>query len=139
MEFTKVLEKYESEINYANRMLSPECLSFYKKTEEYWRGYKKAMYKWLQFMKLHCNFTPETEQMSKKESEQLIYVDEFNNYYYPYQWLVYRGEKIPVYNDDYGQQDFVIYKGKGFYAGAYNMDTLYDFCSFIDTIKDGIE
>ena len=139
MEFIEILEKYENDIDYVNRMLSPKCLSFYKKTKEYWAGYKRAVYNWFQFMKLECNFKPETEEISEEESRNLIYVDEFNNYYFPFQWLKYRGEKIPVYSDDYGQQDFIVYKGKSFYGGSYNFESRFDFCSFIDTIKDKIE
>ena len=139
MEFKEVLEKYENDISYANRMLSPDCLSFYKKTREYWLGYKRAMHTWLQFMKVELNFAPETEKMSKEESEDLIYCDEFNNYFYPWGWLLYRGERIPMYTDDYGQQNFIVYRGKGFYGGSFNFHDLEDFCSYIDTVKDEIE
>jgi hypothetical protein len=139
MSFEEILERYENDINYANRMLKPESLSFFKKTVDYWKGYKRASFKWFQDMKLELNFIPETQKLIKEESHEYIYVDEFNNYYFPYKLLLYRQEKIPVYSDDYGQQDFIVYKGKAFYGGPYNFCADNDFCSFVDTIKDDIE
>ena len=41
MEFKEILEKYENDIKHVNRMLNPDCLSFFKKSVEYWKGYKK--------------------------------------------------------------------------------------------------
>ena len=138
MEFKEILGRYENDIEYANRMLEPKSLSFFKETKEYWQGYKRASFKWFQYMKNKIEFFPETQAMTEDEKIDNIYVDAFNNYYYPHQWLYYRGEKVPVYSDEYGQQDFILYQGKECYGGAYNFCPECDFCAFIDEIKDGI-
>lgn len=139
MNFKEILERYENDIEYANRMLTPDSLSFFKKTEEYWTGYKRASYKWFQDMKAELNFKPEIVDMTEEEKIENIYIDEYNNYFYPCQWLKYRDELIPIYIDDYGQQEFIKYKNRFFYGGSYNIYAEYDFCSFIDTVKDNID
>lgn len=139
MKFEDFLEKYESEIDYANRMLKPSSLAFYKKTREYWQGYKKAYHNILEFMKGELGFLPKTVNMTEEERKQNIFIDENGNEYIPYKWLEYRKEKVAIYADDYGQQDFIIFRDKEYFGGAYNFCAEYDFCSFIDTIKDDIE
>ena len=139
MNFKEILERYENDIEYANRMLTPDSLSFFKKTEEYWKGYKRASYKWFQDMKAELSFKPEVIDMTEEEKAENIYIDEYNNYFYPDQWLKYRDELIPIYVDDYGQQEFIKYKNRFFYGGSYNIYAEYDFCSFIDTVKDNID
>ena len=137
MEFIEILEKYEDDIKHANRMLNPECLSFFKKSEDYWNGYKKACYNWFQLMKEYTHFIPQTRKPNEEEL-QMIYIDNGISYE-PVSILEYRGEEIPVYCDDYGQQEFIIYKGNIYNGGAYNITAEYDFCAFIDNIKDNIE
>jgi len=139
MDFKDILERYENDIAYANRMLKPDSLSFFKKTKEYWIGYKKASFKWFQDMKVELGYIPLEVDILEEEINKYVYIDELNNYYTPYRMLEYRGEKIPMYIDDYGQQIFIVYNNKAYYGGAYNINTNIDFCTFIDTIKDEID
>lgn len=48
--------------------------------------------------------------------------------------LVYRGKKIPVYSDDYGQQDIIFYKRRVIGGGAFNFLSDLDFISHVDDI-----
>lgn len=50
----------------------------------------------------------------------------------PYKVITYRGFDIPVYNDDYGQQDFAIFMGKCISGGAYNLFSDQEFMSYVD-------
>ena len=47
--------------------------------------------------------------------------------------LEYRDELIPVYNDDYGQQEFIIYKNKEISGGSYNYFPEYTWMYEIDS------
>lgn len=44
--------------------------------------------------------------------------------------LEYRGQKVKIYADDYGQQDYFYYKNKSYGAGAYNPN-VDDYVKFI--------
>lgn len=46
--------------------------------------------------------------------------------------LVYDGETIPVYSDDYGQQDVMVWNGHEVGGGCYNINAATDFCYYID-------
>lgn len=50
----------------------------------------------------------------------------------PVYMLLYRGLSIPVYVDDAGQQEFAIFNGESFGAGAYNFDSENTITDWID-------
>ena len=132
MKFEDLLYVYESQLAYVERMMEPNTLSFYKKTEEYFKGYKAACFKWFEEMKLECeDFEPQIEKVDtkiKRENGDLLIG-----------YLNYRGEQIPVYDDDQGQQMYIIYNGEVIPGGSYNLFPEYDFCYSIDLKKDNIE
>jgi hypothetical protein len=132
MKFEDLLYVYESQLAYVERMMEPNTLSFYKKTEEYFKGYKAACFKWFEEMKLECeDFKPQIEKVDtkiKRDNGDLLIG-----------YLNYRGEQIPVYDDDQGQQIYIIYNGEVIPGGSYNLLPEYDFCYFIDLKKDNIE
>ena len=140
MEFKEILEKYEDDIKHADKMLDPKCLSFFKKSEDYWQGYKKACYSWFQSMKEYTDFVPQLREPTEKEKEEFTHWwYETNTLQKPDRILEYRDEIVPIYYDDYGQQEIVIFKGEIISGGAFNTMAEYDFCAFIDRIKDNIE
>lgn len=132
MKFEDLLYTYEWQLDYVKRMSKPESLSFYKKTEEYLRGYKAACNRWFEEMKSECeDFNPrieKTTEENRRENGDLLIG-----------YLNYRGERIPVYNDDYGQQLYIIYENEVISGGCYNLFPEYDFCYSIDLKKDKIE
>ena len=139
MEFNEILEKYEDDINYANRMLTPKCLSFFKESEDYWKGYKKACFAWFQAMKQYTDFKPLVREATEEEKKKFIYHQGETGFGpEPDKVMGYRGEIVPIYFDDYGQQEVAIFEGEIIPGGAFNTMAYYDFCFVIDRIKDKI-
>lgn len=141
MKFEDLLNLYEHNIEYANRMMTEDCLSFYKKDKQYWIGYKIATNNWFEALKDECSdFNPKIRrEISKEEERECKYIDEQGYEHTPVGMFKYRGEDVPVYLDDYGQQEYIIYEGREICGGAYNLAPEYDFCYMIDKIKDEIE
>lgn len=53
-----------------------------------------------------------------------------------YQTVIYRGVKVNVYDDDYGQCFYFKYKGKEYSCGTYNTDYYGEIISVIDDDLD---
>ena len=51
--------------------------------------------------------------------------------------LKYRGEDIPVYNDDYGMRDFIVYQGREITHDSFGLSA--DWYYEVDRIKDKID
>lgn len=139
MKFEDLLKEYEQQLVYVNRMTNPNTLSFYHKTKEYWDGYLNGCFHWFEKMKLECeDFNPIINQdFSGEEKEKYKYNIKNNNEEYPlYGLLEYRGEKIPVYIDEDGQQLFAVYQEQEISGGGFNIHCEEDFCYMIDQIKD---
>lgn len=50
----------------------------------------------------------------------------------PYKVIKYRNVLIPVYDDDYGQQDFAIVFDKEISGGSYNLYSYIEFINYVD-------
>lgn len=50
----------------------------------------------------------------------------------PYKVIKYRNVMIPVYDDDYGQQDFTVLFGKEISGGCYNHYSYLEFINYVD-------
>ena len=50
----------------------------------------------------------------------------------PYKVLKYRNVLIPIYDDDYGQQDFTIIFDKEISGGSYNLYSYIEFINYVD-------
>lgn len=50
--------------------------------------------------------------------------------------LEYRGQVVPMYDDDYGQQVFAVFRGRDIAGGAYNMEYYDSFINEIDYVLD---
>ena len=71
-------------------------------------------------------------QEEREEYEQLGKMD--SGYVMDLIYIIdYRGHKIPVFCDDYGQQDICWFDGEWWGGGAYNFNPEDDFCSFADS------
>ena len=75
--------------------------------------------------------TPLTKEQKNLIKEKFVYNGE-----YPYKLFVYRDQYVPVYSDDYGQQDYTVIDGKTYGGGAYNFFADEVFCSEIDYILE---
>lgn len=140
MKFEDLLKKYEQQLVYVNRMTNPDTLSFYHKTKEYWEGYLDCCFNWFERVKEECeDFKPTIREAKKEEREKYKYItkSENNEKEWPLEGVLeYRGEAVPVYSDDDGQQLFIIFQGEEISGGCYNTQCVYDFCYMIDKIKD---
>ena len=56
----------------------------------------------------------------------------------PVDIIKYRGKKIKIYADDYGQCYYFIYKKRSYSCGSYNTDYLYEITSVIDDDLDEV-
>jgi len=130
MKFEDLLYLYEKELEYVDRMTQPDNLSFYKKTKEYYDGYRKACNKWFESLKEKCeDFIPMIKFcISEEKYNNCLLIGH----------LEYRGESVPVYDDDYGQQMFIVYQDQIISGGPFNPCPEDDFCYAIDQIKDKI-
>lgn len=54
----------------------------------------------------------------------------------PYRIITYRGIEIPVYDDDYGQQDFAIVLGQEISGGSYNFFSVEEFIDASDRLLE---
>ena len=50
----------------------------------------------------------------------------------PYKVIKYRNVLIPIYDDDYGQQDFAVIFGKEISGGCYNYYSYIEFINYVD-------
>ena len=50
----------------------------------------------------------------------------------PYKVIKYRNVLIPIYDDDYGQQDFTVIFGKEISGGCYNLYSYLEFINHVD-------
>ena len=50
----------------------------------------------------------------------------------PYKAIKYRNVLIPIYDDDYGQQDFAVINGEEISGGCYNFNSHIEFINYVD-------
>ena len=130
--FENLLKDYEHQLDYIKRMIEPRTLSFYKKTRDYWEGYFWGVFQIFQEMKDYCpDFNPKMREATKEEEKEFLYQDQP-----PCGVLEYRGLRVPIYDDDYGQQVFMVFNGKEYGGGTYNFCPEEDFCHIIDNTID---
>lgn len=135
MTFKELTDVYTDALSYANRMMSKECLSFYKKTKNYWEGYKYSAYKMYGIMKCTCSdYRPTIQYMDNDAT----YCDTNGNIYKACGVLSYREEIYDIFCDECGQQVFTICRGQVISGGSFNLVPEYDLCDEIDRIIDNI-
>lgn len=132
--FEELLSIYENKLAYVRRMIDPCALSFSHTTMEYWEGYNEALIQWFEEMKFWCvDKTYLVRQPTPAEKERHAGSDPLC------QIMEYRGETIPIYDDDSGQQFYAKYGDIELSGGSYNPCPEYDWCCQIDYIKDSLK
>lgn len=100
-------------------------------TEDYFKGARDYNFKWFQDMKdllksIEDNiYGKKINDLSKGDKEKYEYLSKnedsgISYRYEPAYLLKYRNKIIPVYVDDYGQQEFAVYNGVVISGGSYN-------------------
>ena len=130
MKFKNLLDEYEYLRDIAKvqkeRPASP-------KTKEYWDGYLAGIFRLFTELKMESDFNPSVDEPTKEE-KQKYYLEKYQEY--PSGILRYRGQEAPIYFDDYGQQEYMVFQNKEYNGGAYNNDCRWYFCQVIDDILD---
>ena len=127
MKFDDVLDLYE--FNLFNIKVFRER-KFY--SEDYIEGMIRQNFSWFEAMAREC--PSRYQQVVVKDSEDLEDY-RFENQL-PFKFILYRGEKIPVYDDDYGQQDFAVIRGKVVSGGTYNLMAPDEFVYYMDQVLE---
>ena len=102
-------------------------------TEEYWKAFYEGASRMFRALKDMSLFSPETRSSTLEEKEQMKDPETGEG---PVSMIDYRGEKIPIYVDDAGQQFYTIYKGHTWGTGAYNLFPEKEICDFVDSFID---
>lgn len=128
--------------------------SKYNHSEEFMKGYKMAVISMFDNLRRDLGY-PKIRPATDEEKEEFTVKSKFtatsmdvgiNSIYgikleegkeyesteVPFGIMEYRGEKIPIYSDDPGQQDYCIYKGKTISGGSYNLCPEAEFVYQID-------
>lgn len=117
---------HQSEVNYVKRLLS--C----KIDGQYIKGYHDAVCYIFSKQKTSLESWDELWTAEQYNEDMACYFDHENGLE-EYKLLTYRGESIPVYIDDYGQQFIAKIGGKYVGAGACSSER-YAFMYFSDLI-----
>ena len=125
MTFEELLEAYEDKL---------EWVVIQKKRKYFDQDYLKGYYYGLRQMFHDCksliDFKPQIDKPTPEEKEKYNTENEVVGV------LHYRGVKAPIYCDDYGQQEYIIYEGKTYSGGSYNFMAAWDFCDYLDDVLD---
>lgn len=126
MNFEELLADYETILININRQKRRHYRS-----DEYLEAYYQGASRMFHLSKLSGDFRPARSKPTPEQKEKYLFEGEE-----PVAMLYYRGKEIPIYNDDYGQQEFIVFNDKTFGGGAYNTMAEYDFCDYMDDIID---
>ena len=116
MKHEDLFEIYQSKLQWIDRRLTPECLEIYEDTAESWKHAKEVAFSMYQELRLDCeDGIPLLKDCLSRDEEQIRDIPPYkfdNGYECPcYSILHYRGYDFPVYTDDYGMSDFIVFKG----------------------------
>ena len=132
--FTNMLTAHENRLynlgeRFRRQLITEEALNaaFYNE-ESSWRDFLMVLRSYYNYDKVisAIDLTDEQKEQYKHPDPQFPLCG----------LLEYRGQVVPMYDDDYGQQVFAIFRGRDLVGGAYNMW----YCdSFIDEIDYALD
>lgn len=100
--------------------------------EDYIEGMMRQNFTWFENLaSQYPNRYKEVSVKNDKNLEKYRFEDQL-----PFKFVLYRGEKIPVYDDDYGQQDFAVIRGQVVSGGAYNFMSAEEFVYYMDRVLE---
>ena len=137
---------YQSRLAWVERRLEPETLEFYKESKESWKHAKEVIFDFYEHMRYY------TDGGIPNYKDCFDYNNKLIHAYKPYTItseegittefpcigiLKYRGQKWPIYNDDYGCQDFIVLEND-YQLPICNMSGELDWYYELDRILDKI-
>ena len=116
MKHEDLFEIYQSKLQWIDRRLTPECLEIYEDTAESWKHAKEIAFSMYQELRLDCeDGIPSLKDCLNRNEEQIRNIPPYkfdNGYECPCCGILqYRGHDFPVYVDDYGMSDFIVFGG----------------------------
>ena len=126
MEFNDVLTAYAMQLATIKRFSEKGAYS-----EDYLLGRRVANFYWLQDM---INFTGREYEILDATEEELKAYE--HNGDWPSRLISYRGEIIPVFIDDYGQQLFTFIRGEEHTGGSFNLFAEEEFMYEMDLVLE---
>ncbi len=126
MEFNDVLTAYAMQLATIKRFSEKGAYS-----EDYLLGRRAANFYWLQDM---INFTGREYEILDATEEELKAYE--HNGDWPSRLISYRGEIIPVFIDDYGQQLFTFIRGEEHTGGSFNFFAEEEFMYEMDLVLE---
>ena len=116
MKHEDLFKIYQSKLQWIDRRLTPECLEIYADTAESWKHAKEIAFSMYQELRLDCeDGIPSLKDCLSRNEEQIRDIPPYkfdNGYECPCCGILqYRGHDFPVYIDDYGMSDFIVFGG----------------------------
>ena len=128
---------YQGKLDWINRRLKPDALEFFHETAETWRHAKEIAFDWYQEMRNYCeDGLPKLDECFDYSSKLIAAYKPYNDRFPCIGILKYRGNTYPIYNDDYGMQDFIVIDGYTITVDSFGGGT--DWWYEIDQIIDNI-
>jgi len=103
------------------------------KSPDFLDGFQKGALQMYWSARDETDFKPQIDPATPEEKKKFYDPESKEE---PFGILRYRGQEVPVYDDDYGQQEYIIFRGETYCGGAYNFGADYDFCSYVDNVLD---
>lgn len=127
MKFNDILEFYEFNLFNIKKFRKRKLYN-----EDYIEGMMRQNFTWFENLaSQYPNRYKEVSVKNDKNLEKYRFEDQL-----PFKFVLYRGEKIPVYDDDYGQQDFAVIRGQVVSGGAYNFMSAEEFVYYMDRVLE---
>ena len=116
MKHEDLFKIYQSKLQWIDRRLTPECLEIYEDTVESWKHAKEVAFSMYQELRLDCeDGIPLLKDCLSRNEDQIRDIPPYkfdNGYECPCCGILqYRGHDFPVYIDDYGMSDFIVFGG----------------------------
>ena len=102
--------------------------------KDYWKGAIAMEGIWFGQLKSECDDYNPTQWIRPATEEDKVDFSFDDDK--PEMILTYRGHKLPIYVDDYGQCYFTRFDDTMHSGGTYNTAPEYEFCDFADRIID---
>jgi len=130
---------YQHTLDWIDRRMTPETAKFYGENLESWKHAKEIAFNMYQDMRGYCeDGYPHNHEVITIEGIEKYGPYELDNDYKcaVVGVLRYRGLELPVYCDDYGMCDFIVYDGKTIEVDSFGgpTDWYYVLDKYIDKI-----
>lgn len=102
---------YQSQLAWINRRLKPDCLEVYKESADTWKHAKEVAFNFYQCLRYETEDEGVVYSFSFDIDDIPPYIED-NNKFSCTGILNYRDQKFPIYLDDNGSQEFIVYEGQ---------------------------